>query len=142
MMQETDRRVSAADFRNRVVHYLIARKIVLILKAQFIDDCYSTRKGKGTLYGIQPMEQHILKIDIRSFFMEILKHRVYDRTEWLLKERYQENDLHLLLYLIRKTVFNRSEKNYIRKSPRESWHGLSKDKGLDGIGFNRETATV
>lgn len=137
------REVFAADFRDRVVHHLIGRKIVPILEAQFINGSYSTRKGKGTLYGIQQMEQHIracsenytadchiLKIDIRSFFMDIPKQGLYDRTERLLKERYRENDLHLLLYLIRETVFNRPEKNCIRKSPRESWNGLPKDKSL------------
>lgn len=80
------REVFAADFRDRVVHHLIARRLVPLLEAQFIDDSYSTRKGKGTLYGILKVEEHIrqcsenytknchiLKIDIRSFFMKISK---------------------------------------------------------------------
>lgn len=47
------REVFAADFRDRVVHHLIARKIEPLLEAQFIDDSYSTRREKGTLYGIR-----------------------------------------------------------------------------------------
>ena len=137
------REVFAADFRDRVVHHLIARKITPLLEAQFSGSSYSTRKGKGTLYGIQQMEQHIracsedytkdcyvMKLDIRSFFMDIPKQGLYGCIERLLRERYKDNDLSLLLYLIRETVFNRPEKNCIRKSPRASWSGLPKDKSL------------
>lgn len=137
------REVFAADFRDRVVHHLIARKITPLLEAQFSDSSYSTRKGKGTLYGIHQIEQHIgacsqnytqdcyvMKIDIRSFFMDIPKQRLYERTEQFLKQRYEGNDLYLLLYLIRETVFNRPEKHCIRKSSSDSWRGLPKDKSL------------
>ena len=137
------REVFAADFRDRVVHHLIARRIVPLLEEQFIDDSYSTRKGKGTLYGIEKVEEHIrqcsenhtkdcyiLKIDIRSFFMKISKQRLYDLTEKFLRERYAENDLPMLLYLIRATVFNRPEKNCIRRTPPQSWKGLPRDKSL------------
>lgn len=137
------REVFAADFRDRVVHHLIARKITPLLEAQFSDSSYSTRKEKGTLYGINQMEQHIrvcsqnytqdcyvMKLDIRSFFMDISKQGLYDCTERFLKQQYKENDLPILLYLIRETVFNRPEKNCIRKSPHTSWNDLPKDKSL------------
>lgn len=137
------REVFAADFRDRVVHHLIARRLVPLLEAQFIDDSYSTRKGKGTLYGILKVEEHIrqcsenytknchiLKIDIRSFFMKISKQRLYDITAEFLKARYTESDLPMLLYLLRKTVFNRPERNCIRRSAPKEWRGLPKDKSL------------
>lgn len=137
------REVFAADFRDRVVHHLIARRIVALLEEQFINDSYSTRKGKGTLYGILKVEEHIrqcsgnytkdchiLKIDIRSFFMKISKQRLYDLTERLLRERYEGNDLPVLLYLLRETVFNRPERNCIRRSAPKEWRGLPKDKSL------------
>lgn len=137
------REVFAADFRDRIVHHLIARRIVPLLEAQFINDSYSTRKGKGTLYGIKMVEEHIrrcsenytsdcyiLKIDIRSFFMKISKQRLYDLTAGFLRERYNGGDLPMLLYLLRETIFNRPEKNCIRRSPLKSWRGLPKDKSL------------
>lgn len=137
------REVFAADFRDRIVHHLIARHIVPLLEEQFINDSYSTRKGKGTLYGILKIEEHIrqcsenytkdchiLKIDIRSFFMKISKQRLYDITAEFLKARYTESDLPMLLYLLRKTVFNRPEKNCIRRSAPKEWRGLPKDKSL------------
>lgn len=137
------REVFAADFRDRVVHHLIAQRIVPLLEEQFINDSYSTRKGKGTLYGILKIEEHIrqcsenytkdchiLKIDIRSFFMKISKQRLYDITAEFLKARYTESDLPMLLYLLRKTVFNRPERNCIRRSAPKEWRGLPKDKSL------------
>ena len=137
------REVFAADFRDRIVHHLIARRIVPLLEEQFINDSYSTRKGKGTLYGILKIEEHIrqcsenytkdchiLKIDIRSFFMKISKQRLYDITAEFLKARYTESDLPMLLYLLRKTVFNRPERNCIRRSAPKEWRGLPKDKSL------------
>lgn len=137
------REVFAADFRDRVVHHLIARRIEPLLEEKFIDDNYSTRKGKGTLYGIRRVEEHIrrcsenytcdcyiLKVDIRSFFMKISRQRLYNLTEDLLRKRYAGNDLPLLLYLLRETVFNRPEKNCIRKTPAKAWKGLPRDKTL------------
>lgn len=137
------REVFAADFRDRVVHHLIARRIVPLLEKQFIDDNYSTRKGKGTLYGIQRVEEHIrqcsegytrdcyvLKIDIRSFFMSISKQRLYDVTADCLRRRYAGNDLPMLLYLLRETIFNRPERNCVRRTPPQSWRGLPRDKSL------------
>lgn len=50
------REIFAADFRDRVVHHLIAHRLVPLLEEKFIDDSYSTRKGKGTLYGIERVE--------------------------------------------------------------------------------------
>lgn len=139
------REVFAADFRDRVVHHLIARRILPILERRFADNSFSTRKGKGTLYGIKEMDRrmracsenytkdcYIMKIDIRSFFMKISKERLYRQIETILKAEYMEADLPILLYLLRETIFNRPEKNCIRKSPRKSWKELPKDKSLFG----------
>ena len=94
------REIFAADFRDRVVHHLIAHRLVPLLEEKFIDDSYSTRKGKGTLYGIERVEEHIrlcsenytrdcyiLKIDIRSFFMKISKRRLYVRLYSTVRKR-------------------------------------------------------
>lgn len=139
------REIFAADFRDRVVHHLIAGRILPLLEERFIDDSYSTRKGKGTLYGIEHVEEHIrkcsenytrdcyiMKLDIRSFFMKISKQRLYDLTERMLRERYRGSDLPILLYLIRETIFNRPEKHCIRKTPKKGWYDLPKDKSLFG----------
>lgn len=144
------REVFAADFRDRVVHHLIARRIYGLLEKQFLPDSYSTQKGKGTLYGIERVEQYmrtcsenytrdcyVMKIDIRSFFMSLPKQGLYDSIKVFLDDHYEGNDKDTLLWLIKKTIFNRPEKNCIRKSPRNAWAELPPNKSLFGTDGTR-----
>ena len=139
------REIFAADFRDRVVHHIIARRIYPLLEKQFITDSYATQKGKGTLYGQQHIAMHmwecsenytkdcyVMKLDIRGFFMSIDKKRLYDRTMQFLarfaptdSQWYQE-----LSFMISKTIFNRPEVNCIRKMPRSRWKDLPPNKSL------------
>lgn len=143
------REIFAADFRDRVVHHLIARRMYALLEAQFHPDSYSTQKGKGTLYGILRVEQHlrecsenytrdcyIMKLDISGYFMSISKQRLYDCVRQFLEERYPRRDLPMLLYMLRKTIFNRPERNCVRKVPRSRWRGLPANKSLFGTDGN------
>jgi hypothetical protein len=139
------REVFAADFRDRVVHHIIASRLMPIFEERFIDDNYSTRRGKGTLYGILRMEEHIrecsenytkecyiLKIDIQSFFMSIDKRRLYEVTERVVRDGYHAPDVEMLLYLLRETIFNRPEMDCVRKSPATMWRSLPREKSLFG----------
>ena len=80
----------SADFRDRVVHHLLFNYIAPMLERTFIADSYSCRKGMGTLYGIRRLERHIrscsdnfrrecyvLKLDIRGYFMNIDRRKLY-----------------------------------------------------------------
>ena len=111
------REVFAPAFESRVVDHLIARKIEPLLEERFIDDSYSTRKGKGTLYGIEQVERHtracsrgytrncyVMKLDIRSFFMDLPKRELYDRMAAFLRERYTEPDLPTGLFILSKSA--------------------------------------
>ena len=128
-----------------MVHHLIAHKILPLLEAQFIRDSYSTRAGKGTLYGINRIAQqlrevsrnytedcYIMRLDIEGFFMSIAKQMLYDEVEALVKKEYKGNDQTMLLWLIYLTVMNRPEVNCIRKSPKCEWDGLPVCKSLFG----------
>ena len=139
------REIFAADFRDRVVHHLIARRIYGLLEQQFHTDSYSTQKGKGTLYGIKRLEKHIydcsegytkdcwiMKLDISGFFMNIPKDKLYDTVCRFLECHYHENDKQMLYYMLEETIYNRPECNCIRKVPRWRWHGLPKNKSLFG----------
>ncbi|MBR1755109.1 MAG: RNA-directed DNA polymerase [Bacteroidaceae bacterium] len=143
------REIFAADFRDRVVHHLIARRIYPLLEAQFITDSYSTQTGKGTLFGIQHVEQHIrdcsenytrdcyiMKLDISGYFMSISKERLYDCIRSFLERHYKGDGLPMLLYLLRETICNRPEKNCIRKVPKDRWRGLPRNKSLFGSDGN------
>lgn len=139
------REIFAADFRDRVVHHIIARRIYPLLEAQFLIDSYSTQKGKGTLFGIQRIEQHIrecsenytrdcyiLKVDIQGFFMSISKQLLYERTMAFLRSRQVNGSLEELDYLLRETIFNRPEQNCVLKMPRLRWKDLPQNKSLFG----------
>ena len=57
--EPVQREVFAADFKDRIVHHLIIDKINDLFEESFIQDSYSCRAGKGTLYGIKRVEEHI-----------------------------------------------------------------------------------
>ena len=139
------REIFAADFRDRVVHHLIVRRMMPLLEAKYHPESYSTQKGKGTLYGIQRIEQqlkecsygytrdcYIMKLDISGFFMSLSKQALYDCVRRFLEPRYPARDLPMLLYLLRQTIFNRPEKCCLLKMPRTRWKGLPRNKSLFG----------
>lgn len=140
-----DREVFAADFRDRIVHHLIIRRIEKLLEEEFIEDSYSCRKGKGTLYGIERCEMYmrevsenytkkayILKGDFKSFFMRINKPKMYQAICDLLDKRgnFDEESKAFMKHVIRLIVFNRPQDNCIRKQPKSAWKCLPKDKSL------------
>ena len=137
------REVFAADFRDRVVHHLIINKLNHIFEAKFIDDSYSCRDGKGTLYGVKKIAKYvkecsnnytedcyILKMDIKSFFMSIDKRILFRKVRELIVENYFEADKELMVELAHKIIFNNPEKNCHIKGKRSDWKGLPKSKSL------------
>ncbi|MDX1912149.1 MAG: reverse transcriptase/maturase family protein [Saprospiraceae bacterium] len=77
------RMISAAPFRDRVVHHALCNIIEPIFEPVFIPHTYANRKGKGTHAGIRYCQEcvrkyrYVLKADIRKYFPgidhEILK---------------------------------------------------------------------
>ena len=140
-----DREVFAADFRDRIVHHLIIRRLERLLDEEFIEDSYSCRKGKGTLYGIHRCEEqmrecsndftetcYILKGDLKSFFMTICKSLLYARICRLIEEKgnWDGETVNFMEHIISLIVFNRPQDNCIFKQPLSEWNCLPKDKSL------------
>jgi len=78
------REIFAADFSDRIVHHLLYNCVYGGIDKKLINDAYSCRKGKGTLYGINRVKKfmracshnytkdaYILKLDIKSYFMNM-----------------------------------------------------------------------
>lgn len=71
------RLISAAPFRDRVVHHALCRQIEPIWEALFIPDSYANRIGKGTHRAILRCQQftrryrYVLQCDIEQFFPSI-----------------------------------------------------------------------
>jgi RNA-directed DNA polymerase len=68
------RLISAAPFRDRVVHHALCRVIEPLFDRRFIFDTYACRKGKGTHAAIDRAREfsaqypYVLKCDIEHFF--------------------------------------------------------------------------
>jgi len=93
------RLISAAPFRDRVVHHALCNLIEPIFERAFIFDAYANRLGKGThraldrAQGFARRYRNVLPCDIRQFFpsidhavlREILGRRIGDPdTLWLI----------------------------------------------------------
>ena len=93
------RKISAAPFRDRVVHHALCRVIEPLFDREFIFDSYACRTGKGTHRAADRCRQfvrrypYVLQADIAKFFPSIdhaileglLAHWIRDeRTMWLI----------------------------------------------------------
>lgn len=93
------RLISAAPYRDRVVHHALCNVIEPIFERSFIFDSYANRKGKGTHRAVHRFQtylqkyKYVLKCDIRKYFPsidhQILKQKVRrkiadEQTLWLI----------------------------------------------------------
>jgi retron-type reverse transcriptase len=94
-----ERLVSAAPFRDRVVHHALCAVVVPLFEKSFIDNSFANRVGKGTHEAVRTYERyrdrhaHVLRADILSYFPSIdhailkaeFRRRVAcERTLWLM----------------------------------------------------------
>jgi retron-type reverse transcriptase len=80
------RKISAAPYRDRVVHHALCRVIEPIFERSFIHDSYACRPGKGTHQAVNRFTEYarrykyVLKMDIRKYFPsidhKILHHKI------------------------------------------------------------------
>ncbi|MEE9304495.1 MAG: reverse transcriptase domain-containing protein [Thiotrichaceae bacterium] len=72
-----ERLVSAAPFRDRVVHHALCNITEAIYENTFIGDSYANRKGKGTHAALDRAQQYmrrypyVLQCDLRQFFPSV-----------------------------------------------------------------------
>jgi RNA-directed DNA polymerase len=68
------RRISAAPFRDRVVHHALTRVLEPIFERRFVNNSFACRKGKGTHRALVSAERacqrfpYVLKCDVRKYF--------------------------------------------------------------------------
>ncbi len=69
-----DRRICAADFRDRVVHHAACKSLDPLLESKYIYDTYACRREKGTHRAVRRAQafarrhDFFLKLDIHKFF--------------------------------------------------------------------------
>ena len=96
------RLISAAPFRDRVVHHALCRLIEPAFERSFIHHSYANRVGKGTHRALDTCQQwarrypYVLQCDVRQFFPSI-DHRILQRT---LNRQIQDGGLRRLIQRI------------------------------------------
>lgn len=138
------REIFAADFRDRIVHHLVIRRLEPLFEARFIEDNCNCRKDKGALYGIKRLaerinispddpkynDMYIARFDMENFFMHIHRPTLWKMLEEFISERFHEVDRQLMLDLVKMIVLHCPEKNCIRRSDRSMWDALDSRKSL------------
>ena len=96
------RLISAAPFRDRVVHHALCRVIEPAFESSFIAHSYANRVGKGTHRALDTCQAwtrrypYVLQCDVRQFFPSI-DHTLLRRT---LERRIQDGGIRRLIALI------------------------------------------
>ena len=81
------RLISAAPFRDRVVHHALCRVIEPLFDRRFIFDTYACRRGKGTHAAIDRAQEfakkypYVLKCDIEHFFPRMDHQVLYEQFQ-------------------------------------------------------------
>ena len=77
--------ISAAPFRDRVVHHALCNVIEPMFERSFVRDTYANRLGKGTHRALERCQQfarrhrYVLQFDVRQFFPAI-DHAILEQT--------------------------------------------------------------
>ena len=85
------RKISAAPFRDRVVHHALCRVIEPIFERSFIHDSYACRPGKGTHSAVARFTEfarryrYVFKTDIRKYFPSIDHDILFERISRKIK---------------------------------------------------------
>ena len=86
------RLISAAPYRDRVVHHALTGVLEPIFERSFIADSYACRKLKGTHAAVRRAQhdagrfRYVLKADIRKFFPSMDHHILKDLVEGKIKD--------------------------------------------------------
>lgn len=93
------RLISAAPFRDRIVHHALTQVLEPIFERSFVHDSYACRKGKGTHAAVRRAQhyarrhRYVLKADIRKFFPS-MDHQILKR---LIARKIKDPDVNWLV---------------------------------------------
>lgn len=145
------REIFAAPFVDRVVHHFLYKMQSDWWDKRFINDSYSCRDDKGTLFGIlraQTMmrrasknfteKAYIIKLDIRGYFMSLPRIELLKRVQWGLRRQFAPyrnrsvgNELYKLCYFLwRQILLDNPVKKSWRRGSLHDWDILPPEKSL------------
>lgn len=134
------REIWASDFRDRVVHHLITRKIENFYEDStnsfsFLENSYANRKNKGTHFAVNKLKKltqsnkYYLKLDIESFFNSIDREVLFNILKDDLRLQNFENK-DKIFFLFNKIIFHKYTNNYKRKSSNDLLKKVPFNKSL------------
>ena len=140
------REIFAAPYPDRVVQHWVVDNIDPWWDHRLIDDSYSCRVGKGTLYGINRLRHHILsashnlempvyiiKLDVTGYFMHIKRSIMCDRVMDGLNRQFANYDnkrYKILRHAIREIIFDDPVQGVKIQGLLDDWRDLPEDKSL------------
>lgn len=137
------REIFAPDFKDRVDQHFISEKLEPLFEKELIYDCYSCRKGKGTLFGIKRLKRfiaqcsanftkdcYILLGDIRGYFMSIIRNNLWERLRTFVQAKYHGIDKEKLLWQLQIFLFNSPLNKVIVRGNRKLWRQLPDNKSV------------
>lgn len=133
------REIFAANFRDRVLHHLVDLKLRPLIEKELIDRTFNNRIGKGTSGCVAQLKKDlenctptdwICKMDMKGFFMSIRKSLTIEMVCNFIDEKYFEDDKDDLKWLVEVLISDNPEKYCIRRSAKEMWDDLDKNKSL------------
>ncbi len=137
------REVFAADFRDRIVHHLIIGQLISVFEDIFLDESYSCRVGKGTLFGVlscadmmrecsryYTSDCYVLKLDIHGFFFHIDKGLLLRKLTALVNEKYHHSNKPVILGLVEKILADDPVEQCKISGSAKAWEGLPPTKSL------------
>lgn len=147
------REVFAGDFRDRIIHHYIALRLEPLFEQIFCDRTYNCRKGKGQLAGVTQLAEdireesgnytqdaYVMKVDLKGFFMSIIKSKLAKMIDDFIVEHYNGDDKEDLRWLCKLVIMHRPELNCERRSPLWMWSHIPKEKSLFTNGEDRGIA--
>ena len=140
------REIFAAPFRDRVVHHFLYNICYDWWDKRLIEDSYSCRVNKGTLYGEYRLAHHIrsatnnfktpafaIKADLQGYFMSLDRERLVERINWGLGRQFKNNYNELyktVKYLWREIIMDDPIKDVKIRGKWSDWDALPPSKSL------------
>ena len=139
------REIFAAPFRDRVVHHFVYLASMQFFDNQLINDAYSCRPNKGTLYGIKRLEHfirsvsdnyhrkaYVIKLDIQGYFMSLNRKKLYARTKMFLDKQFPRggSKYKVCKYLWREIIFDDPVSGVRVRGNKKLWKILPANKSL------------
>lgn len=144
------REIFATEFRNRVVHHYLYKRIMPLINKKVPYRTFSNRKGLGGDKAIQQLrcdvyemsngftsDCHIMKIDIKGYFPNANWYFAYLKMYNLIESEYIGEDKDDVLYLLKQCLYANPALNCERRGDVTLWRFVEPSKSL----FNKPYGT-